>query len=480
MDLLQPHTMNEAEQRSRRNATLVWTIGRLKPGITVPQAVAALQPRFDDATKSVPPAFRKEVKLRVRPLRERQVLDARLASWILLGSVIAVLLIACANVANLLLARAASRQREFAVRAALGAGRGRLVRQALTESTLLALAGGAAGCAMAVALLRLFTAIAPEGIPRLQQASVDGRVLLFTVGLCAFSGVLSGLVPSLESPRPEMLAGWRSVGLRQAVFRNALVAAQMGISVVLLAGASLLLRSLWNLQDQPLGIHADHLITATVTLERGSYAEPSRRAAFFDELEQRLARPPGVSQVALTDSLPPEGSAAGPMLYAVIDVEGRPPVTNGTGGAVAWRMITPGYFRLLGIPILRGRAFTDDDRAPDRHAVILSDLLARRMFPGQDPLGKHIRPGRMGAWLTVVGVAANVRNNGLAGSEDPEYYAIRDHSGAGVRLTATAIVRSPLHASAIAGLVRTRLARLDPTLPATIETFEQRIGRFTE
>lgn len=479
-DVLVPQALDEAEQRTRRTATLLSAIGRLKPGVTQAQAAAALQPLLEQALKWVPPGFRREVKLRVRSLRDRQIQDARLASWILLASVLAVLLIACANVANLLLARAATRRRELAVRAALGAGRWRLIRQALTESVLLGLAGGAAGCALAFLLLRLFVAIAPEGIPRLAQAGVDARVLLFTLALSLVSGVVFGLAPALENPRAETLAGWRTLGARHHLFRQVLVSAQICVSLILLTGASLLLRSLWNLENQPLGMRTDSVLTAAVTLGRQSYSDPARRLAFFEQWEARLRGIPGVTALALSDSLPPSGALNGSMLYAVIDVQGQPRFTGGTGGSVAWRSVTPGYFGALGIPILRGRGFEEEDRGPSRNVVILSDLLARRMFPGEEPLGKQIQPGRIGPWLTVVGVAGNVKNSGLVERGDPEYYVVRKHAPTNVARSATAIIRSAMDPRAMAGFVRAEVAALDSTLPVTIETIEQRVGKFAE
>ena len=479
-DLLIPAALDEAEERSRRLAVLMYAVGRLKPGVSAEQAQAALQPLFDRSMKDVPPAFRKEVKLRVRPLKDRQIQDARRASWILLAAVLALLAIACANVANLLVARGAARQRELAVRAALGAGRGRLIGQALTESLLLAATGGAAGCGLAFLLLRLFTSIAPEGIPRLHQAAVDGRVLLFALAVSLASGALFGLAPALQRPRAETLSGWRVAGSRHHLFRQALVAIQMGVSLMLLAGASLLARSLWNLQNQPLGIHPGGLLTASVTLGRTAYADPGRRLAFFEELETRLIRIPGVKQAALASSLPPSGSADGPMLYAAIDVEGRTPFTGGTGGPVAWRAVTPGYFEALGISILRGRGFRDEDRASDQDVVILSDRLARRMFPGADPLGHRIKPGRVGAWRTVVGVAANVKNNGLVQTDDPEYYEPRKHSPRNIGRSADAVLLTAGDPGSMAGWLRAQVAALDPTLPVKIETFSQQLGRLAE
>jgi predicted permease len=448
--------------------------------VTVAQATAALQPLFEKSMQWVSPEFRKDVKLRVRSLRDRQIQDARLASWILLASVVAVLLIACANVANLLLARAAARQRELAVRAALGAGRGRLIRQALTESMLLAMAGGAAGCALAFLLLRFFLAIAPEGIPRLNQAGLDARVLLFTLAVSVFSGVLFGLAPAWQSPRAEILAGWRTLGTRHHLFRQGLVAAQVAVSLILLTGASLLLRSLWNLQNQPLGMRAGSVLTATVTLGQKSYSDPVRRTAFFEEWEARLRRIPGVAEVAIATSLPPTSNAMLLMLYAAIDVQGRPRFTDGTSGSVVWRSVTPGYFAALGIPILRGRGFREEDRDPEQNVLILSDSLARRMFPGEDPLGKQLRPGRSGPWRTVVGVAGDVKNNGLVDRPDPEYYEVRKHLATNTGRTAIAIIRTPMDPGIMARQVRAEVAALDPTLPVNLETIEQRVGKLAE
>ena len=479
-DLLVPLALNEVEQRTRRTATLLFTVGRLKPGVTAPQAIAALQPLLEKSLESVSPEFRKEVKLRLRPLRDRQIQDSRRASWILLASVLAVLLIACSNVANLLLARAAARRRELAVRAALGAGRGRLVRQALTESVLLGVAGGAAGCVLASLLLQLFVAVAPDGIPRLNQADVDGRVLLFTLAVSLLSGALFGLAPALQNPSAEFLTGWRTLGPSHRLVRQGLVGMQICVSMVLLTSAGLLLRSLWNLQNQPLGMRTDSVLTAEVTLGRKSYTEPARRLAFFEELEERLRGIPGVREVALSDSLPPEGNGMGTMLYALIDVYGRPRLAEGTGGSVASRTVTPRYFAALGIPILRGRGFQDEDRDPNRNVVILSDTLARRMFPGEDPLLKQIQPGRQGPWLSVIGVAGNVKNAGLIERDAPEFYMVRKRSPIDVRQGAIAIIRGAFDPETFAESVRAKIASIDPTLPVNIRTMEQHVGKLAE
>jgi predicted permease len=393
--------------------------------------------------QDVPPNFRKDVSLVVRPLRDLQIHDARLASWILLSAVLAVLLIACANVANLLLARMA-------------------------------------GCALAVVLLRAFVAIAPEGIPRLHQATVDLRVLLVTFGAALLCGLVFGLAPAFTSPRAETLVGWRTVGSRGQFFRHALVAAQIAISVVLLAGAGQLLRSLWTLQNQPLGMRVEGVMTATVTLGEQSYGDSARRLAFFENWEARLRRIPGVTKAALVNALPPVTDVTLSMLYNSIAVPGRPPDTNGTGGTVAWRSVTPDYFAVLGIPVLRGRGFREEDRRADGEEVIFNDALARRMFPNEDAIGRRIQPGRRGPWLTVIGVVGDVKNSGLVNDAGPEYYIVRKHEGGDLGRTATAIVRTTADPGGMARWLRAEVAAIDPAAPVVVESMERHVDKLAQ
>jgi predicted permease len=481
-DILFPQTLNDPEQRARRSTIPLYCFGRLKPGVGPTQAAAALRPLLDQAMQAVPANFRKDVTLRIRSVRDRQIQDAKLASWVLLAAVFAVVLIACANVANLRLARASARERDLAIRLALGAGRGRLARQTLTESALLALCGGAAGTALAFGLLRVLTAVAPADVPRLNEANVDVRVLLFTIAVSLLSGLLFGLAPALDTPRVEALAAGRSAAGGRYRLRQVLVASQICGSLVLLTGAGLLLKTLWNLQRQPLGMKTDRTVTASVTLGRTAYRDPTRRVAFFETMEQQLRQIPGVEEVAIADSLPPSNSYLRTTIYGAIDVEGRSQLTDGTGGPVAWRAVTPGYFTALRIPIRRGRAFLDADRDVNMSVVILSEMLAARMFPGQDPLGRRIRPGRIGAWSTVVGVAGNVKNGGLAQAAMPEFYVPRKHAempggwNGRIGFSANAIVRTAGDSRATASWVRSVISADDPTLPITVETMEQQVG----
>ena len=435
----------------------------------------------------VPPRFRKEITLRIRPLRDRQVGDARAASFALLGAVLAVLLIACANIANLLLARAVGRDREIAVRAALGASRARLARLALTESLLLALTGGAFGSALAFLLLRAFQAIAPEGLPRIGEATVDLRVLVFSACAAVSSGVLFGLFPALRRTGNGVPGSARTVGPARGWLRGALVTAQIAISVILLTGAGLLLRSLDNLQRVPMGFDSDHVITASFVLGRQRYSRDVEQLALFRELEQRLETLPGVSASAVSDSIPPFGGTRGRPL-STIDIEGRPQRPEGSGGMVAWRYVTPNYFAAMGIPMRRGRPFTQLDRGAESYSVVLSETTARLMFPGEDPLGKRIQRGPQGQWFTVVGVAADARNAGADKAGGPEYYFVRksmpDLTWANQEPPlgwrgAVAIVRTPVDPKLAAASLRSLFAALDPTLPVEISTMRDRLDQAT-
>ena len=478
-DVVLPLALNEATEHSGRAFRV---FARLKPGVGVRQAMAELQPYFQQALLTVPPRFRKEISLRVRPVRDRQVGDVRAASLALFGAVLAVLLIACANIATLLLARAVARERELAMRMALGASRTRLARQALTESVLLSGFAGVAGCLLAWALLRAFIAIAPAALPRLEQAAIDSRVLLFTVVAALASGLVFGIVPALRAPGSLTGAGRATVRTRGGL-RSSLVTLEIAFSMVLLTGAGLLLHSLWKLEAVPLGIHGDHVVTAKFVLGLQRYRMPERQIAFFNDLEQRLSAAPGVEAAAITDSMPPAGGMHG-RPFSTIDVEGRPPVPEGTGGMVAFRYITPGYFTALGVPIVRGRPFTERDRDPSSFPVILSETLARRLFPNQDPIGKQILRGPDGQWSTVIGIARDVANNGVTRETWPEFYNLRKHAADylyrrqgpnTLPMGGIAIARTAIDPQVAAASLRSLFASLDPTLPVEVATMHQRL-----
>ena len=479
-DLLLPQALDEERQRSASPGVVLRTFARLKPGLDVPRATAALQPWFEKALADAPPQFRKEIHLSVRSLRDRQIQDVRLASWLLFGSVLAFLLVACTNVANLLLARATGRQREVAVRVALGAGKGRLIRQTLTESALLGIFGAAAGSWFAYLLLRLFVSVAPDGIPRLEQARLDLRVVIFTLGVMSISALLFGLTPALQFPAPDVLLRKDARATSRNFLRQALVSAQIAISLLLLASASLLQRSLWNLENVRFGMQTENVIFEHVLLAPYRYATPEKQLALFAELESRVSRLPGVMAVALSDSLPPSGRMRSTIL-AGIEVAGRPLFNEGTGGSVAWRAVTPNYFSALGIPIIQGRAFQQSDLFPNENPIILSDTLARELFPNANPVGQQLRLFRISdaPWRTVVGIAADVRNGGLVNRADPEFYLPWKNDSVVSPNAGYMIVRTPMNPKAVAAWMRAETSALDSTVPVTIEVMSQRVGKLT-
>lgn len=486
--ILIPQALDEAAQRTSTQGAVLGAFARLKPGVTISQAQAQLEPLLSDFMRFVPPQFRKEVKLRIRSVRDRQIENFKTASWVLLAAVMAVMLIVCANVANLLLARSHGRRHELAVRTALGATRARLMLQAFTESIVLAILGGTAGCALGYGLLRWFASVAPEGILRLQQARLDLRVLGFSLLVSFAAGIVFGMAPAFQNVQPEILSSGHAAGHRKTWFRQALAGGQIAVSLVLLSSAGLLLRSLWNMANEPLGMRTEKVLTAEIGLNPQLYRDQTQQQAFFEELENRLRGTPGINALALSDSLPPNTPVRS-TIRASIAIEGLPKFEQGTGGTVVWRAVTPGYFQALNIPIIRGRAFREDDRSADEHPIILSDLLARQLFPHEDPIGRHMQVNLGPPWLTVIGVAADVKNNGILGSDQPEYYLLRQHVpnyGMGARMPpqatryASVIVSTASDPTRMAEWMRAQISSLDKTLPVTISTMDQRVTKLTQ
>ena len=477
-DLVMPQALPPHPQPGARPLRIY---GRLRPGSSLEQVRDAMLARAETLFSEIPPPMRKQVQFHVRGLRDVQTGDFQAASWTLLAAVFAVLLIACANAANLLLARSVARRQELAIRVALGAGRSRMVRQILTETLMLSLAGGAAGCVLAAALLRAFVLVAPDGIPRLASASLDARVLAAALAVSILCGIVFGLAGALHMPRPELLRA-RGPGPASLVARRLLVGAQIAVSLVLLTCAGVLLESLWQRQSLSLGIRTDRVVTAQLVLGP-RYSQASRRGAFYEQLESRLAALPGVQSVALSDTLPPGGVPRSQPVFAP-RVEGKTPFAEGTPGIVVWRAVTPEYFRTLEIPIVRGRAFTEQDRGPAERPIILSASYARRLFGDEDPIGRRMCRFPAGArnpapWYTIVGVAADARNAGLEDRTDYEYYLVRRRGAPSIDdapSNSAVIMRGPASPAAMQAWLRTEIAALDPVLPASIQTFERHIA----
>jgi predicted permease len=472
-DLLLPKRVDVAAVRAGRQPEIMRAFARLKPGITIAQAHAALEPLFQSSLSFAPSPLHKDLHLEVRSLRDRQMHDVIPAAWIMLSAVLAVLLIACANVASLFVTRAAARERELAVRAALGATRARIVRQTLTESVLLSIAGGIVGCLLAEGLLRIFITLAPPGMPFLQKATLDLRILAAALVFSLASGIICGLLPASRRPSFLALAARTTSPSAQAALRRALVVTQIASSVVLLSGAALLLHSFLNMEQQHLGFDTSGVLTANITLSRHRYDSPQQLMDFFTRAQAAIRRLPGVSVVAVADSLPL--SERGRRWYSDMSIAGGPPLDTSGGGIVISHSVSSGYFRALDIPIMRGRAFTDEDADAKDHFLILSSQLAARMFPGKDPIGQRIRLGPDDPFSLVVGVAANVRNNGLTAANEPEYYRLLRNAPEDWDDKETLLVQSALPPSSIAPWVRQQIASLDPTTPVEIQTLTQHI-----
>jgi len=480
-DILRPEAIDEAVQRKADGGIVMFAFARLKPGLTIDVARAQLEPLFQYSLNLAPPAFRKEVHLRVRSLRDRQMHDVHLVAWILLGAVFAVLLIACGNVAGLMMARGAAREHELAVRSALGASRGRLARQTLTEALLLSLIAAALGSALAELLLRFFVAIAPTAIPFLDKARLDLRVAVVTMLLACLCGIAFGV---FAAGKPRAIAA-RSTNARarSGLTRRGMVAAQIAISMVLLSTSTLLVRSFLNLQKQNLGMTTNAVLTASISLGAQRYDTAQKQMQFFTQAEAAVRRLPGVDSVGVSDSLPPTGWHHDG-IYSVMEVSGRPRSTDGTGGMVAWRWVTPEYFRALHIPIVQGSNFTEAERNANENLMILSRGLANRMFPGENPIGQRIKPQPFELFSTVVGIAADVKNAGLADAGEPEFYRLRPSVASDMPnrpgRSSVLIVETSLPATAVAPWLRTQIATIDPTVPVEIETMSQRVSKLAD
>ena len=487
-DIVRPAAIDVAAQHTVNSGIgyPMWAFARLKPGLSVQEAKAEMEPLFLHTQLWIPAEIRAGFHLQVQSIRDRQMREAYIVAWVLLGAVLAVLLIACANVASLFSARGAARERELAVRSALGASRGRLIRQTLTEAFLLAAVGAVAGSVLAEILLRVFIAIAPTGIPFLTQARLDLRIVFFTVLVSLLCAAMFGILPALEKPRVTALVGRQTKSSAHARLRRVMVAAQIAISMVLLSGASLLVKSFWNLEQQNLGMQTRNVLTLHVPLNWEHY--PSGYLDFYLRAEAALRRLPGVTAIGMSDSLPPGGNGwHRENGYSDLVVEGKPPTPAGTGGNIITRIVTPGYFRVLQIPILAGPGFSEEERNSSDHFAILSKELAARMYPQMNPIGQHFEHQEFRPYLihgpvfTVVGVAGNVKNGGLTGQDDPEIYEL----GSSRRPESWDehhffLLESALPASVVTPWIRSQIAQIDPTAPVEIDVLSQDVHKLAD
>jgi putative ABC transport system permease protein len=448
-------------------------LARLRPGVSFSQAQAEMDtlaaqyrrehPRFPDADPGS--------TVRAGNLRDELVSGVSTALWILFGAVGLVLLIACANVASLLLSRALGRKREIAVRTAIGATRASLIRQLLTESLLLAVAGGVLGAVLSAWGTKALAAMAQKTLPRAGEIRADAFVFAFTAIVSLAAGVLFGLAPALEISRPDVNSILRAegrgatAGRRRNALRSLLVVSQVALSVVLLIGAGLLLRNFASLRDSNPGFRSRNLLTMNVSLPTSRYPRPAQ-AAFYRDLFRNIRALPGVQSAAGSTALPVNPSRFSPALP-----EGQPQVPLSERPLFNIQSITADYAQAMGIPVLRGREFTDRDDAASPPVLLVNQTLARRFWPNQNPVGKHVLVGRGTSPAEVVGLLGDVRNMNLAADVKPElYFPYAQLPGLSLNL----IVRTAGDPHAMVKAVEGAVFALDGSQPVTaIQTMDE-------
>lgn len=460
----------------RSNSGQMWGWGgnritaRLAPGISARAAQNELRLLASRIRKDNPvwdPGETYGKTAEVIPLQAKAVGGVRPTLLLLVGVVGAVLLIACANVANLLLVRAAVREKELAIRSALGGGRGRLVRQLLTESVVLSTAGALAGLLLAWFGLRVLVAMLPPDLPRVAEIGIDARVLGFTGGLAVLTGLSFGLIPAIRSAGSSLLGSLTESGRSASRGRghqrlsNGLVVAEIALSVVLVASAGLLVRSFVELSRIDPGFTAEHLVVARISAPEDAYADPERRRALFGRLLERASAFPGVESVAAVNPLP----LRDPLNGMAIRVQGQfEDMRRTLPSADHYQMITPDYLRTMGIALVNGRAFTDADRPGAPDVVLVSESVARAFWPGQDAVGRRIGYPWPSPWLTIVGVVKDVKTDSLNSGRTMAVY--RPFAQAPITAM-TVVTRTSAQPGVIAALLRATVAELDPNVPVS-------------
>jgi putative ABC transport system permease protein len=469
-DLWVPMPFERYPEMKQRKAHFLRPIGLLKPGVTIAQAQAdtdAVAQRLEQMY----PDSNTGWNLRLVSLKDQLIGNTRTTLYILLGAVGFVLLIACANVANLLLVRAAARQKEIALRTALGASRVRIARQMITESVLLALAGGALGTFLAAWGIKLLILVSGDNLPPTAQVKIDGTVLGFTLLVSLVTGVLFGLAPALRTMKlnlcDSLKEGGRNIGegLQRNLTRSVLVVIESAVAIVLLVGAGLLIRSLVRLQNVSPGFDANNVVTMRINLPEKKYASPEKPRSFFEQLQTRINGLPGVESVGMISELPLSGQL-NDMPYSV---EGRPPASPDQGFDDDFRRVNTEYFRAMRIPLLRGRNFTEQEVAKSAKVVVISDLLAKRVFPNEDPIGHRLVMGMSGLPFEIIGVVGDIRHSALENSPAPAMY-MPTQDGPSTNL----VIRAQGDLSNLAAAVRREVKAIDPDQPvAAVKTMDE-------
>ena len=449
-------------QRLQRNAHMFRVIARLAPGVTPAQAQAELDLIGTNLARAYPDQNR-DRGIAAISLAERVTATIRRPLGMLLGAVGLVLLIACANVANLLLSRAAARQTEMAVRVALGASHRRLAQQLLTESLILAGIGGTAGLLVALAVTAVLAPHLPPDLSRAAGMAGDARVLAFTAVISLATGIFFGLAPLVGMRRvsagDSLKQSFRVAGASHSRLRHVLAVAQISIAIILLIGAGLMAKSLWALMHVSPGFRADGILTARLSLPPLRYPDNRRIVAFERELQETLGRKPGVQSAGLATYLPLGGLDNDSSFV----VEGRPPLPVGMYNIAEYHPASAGYFETIGIPVRRGRAFTPADTADSPWVTVINESMARAYWGRQDPIGSRLQLGPKDPWRTVIGVVGDVLHEGLDVEAKPEMYLPMDQSF-NTESSPTVVVRTALDPGAAAAELREIVAAMDPTI----------------
>jgi putative ABC transport system permease protein len=467
-----PASAGGSEFKNRTHRFLIG-VARLKPGVTISQAQADMETVARQIEQQYPD-INTGLSVNIVSLHKQIIGNIKPALLVLLVAVGSVLLIACANVANLLLARAAGRQKEFAIRAALGAGRLRLIRQLLTESLLLALIGGALGLLFAFAGIKLLLSLNPPNIPRLGEINVDGRVLGFTLLVSILTGVVFGLVPALQASRPDLnetlKEGSRgSTGGRgRQQVRGLIVISEVVVTTVLLIIAGLMIKSFWSLQNVNPGFNPANTLTMMVNLAPAKYSETHQVRDFYDVLLKRIETLPGVQSVGAVTNLPLTST----VVRFRFTIDGRPPATPGERLVATTGAVNSNYFRAIGIPLLKGRYFTEQDRDKSPPVIIINDTMARRHWPGEDPIGRRLTlPSLGGISREIVGVVGDIKHSGLDTESGAQMYLPYPQQPWNFM---SLVVRAQSDPTKMAGAVRHEIAALDTNQSAyDVKTMQQ-------
>ncbi len=468
----------EPEEAAGRGDHYLNAVARLRPGVKRQQAQAEMDVIATRLEQQYPQT-NTEQGIALVPLHEEFVGNIRKPLLILLGVVGFLLLIACANVTNLLLARATARKKELTIRAALGASRLRLARQLLTESILLALSGGLAGTLLAVWGVDLLETLVPENLAQARGIMIEWRVLVFSVAVSLLTGVVFGLLPALQVSRQKLTEALKEGGQKGAGgnsrgrLRGALVVGEIALSLVLLAGAGLMIRSFYRLTGVDPGFQPDKALAMRMQLSGEKYGDPVKRRVFYDQMLQQLQAMPGVQAAGVITQLPLVTQG----LSFSFSMEGQPPLPSADLPQAAFRVISQDYFRAMGIPLMRGRSFTPQDTADAQGVAVINRTMAERFWPGQEPLGRRFKIGSSdnpNPWLVVIGVVGDVRQTSLDQTLKPEMYVSHLQDRRFFAIPRDLVVRTTGDPLAMAAAVRGEIWKLDKDLPLfRVQTMEQ-------